>query len=127
MDIRKELRDLIENGYIGDFDYNTEYRFRTVYYRTSLAYCICTCGFNHEYVEYIQDTGDADETKFENVIECIVNGKCPHVATVPAVYVKETGVCAHNIAAVVCNSSAFEKIRLNLEQSRQRTLLSRPV
>ena len=101
------FRNLITNQHVSGFDYESTFTFKTVFYRSSFSYCMCKCGFEHEYLDYIQESGHIKESMLENIIECISNGQCPHVTGVPPKYVKETKIYALHIAAVVDPTKAL--------------------
>lgn len=98
------------NIYMPDYDYIREkISFRTVFYRTAYAYCICACAFEHEYLNYLSDKGSIDEIVFERVINNVLNGECEHVKNVPKHYIKETYVYGIHIAAAVGTIRALKK------------------
>lgn len=109
MDRKTVLRNLVTNRYMSDFDYTgTEFSFQTVFYVESrFSYCICACGFEHEYLDYISESGDIDEEVYKKVEHSILNGKCPHVDQVPKEYVRETKIFGIHIAAAVGTEKAF--------------------
>ena len=82
------------------FDYNqTEFSFQTVFhFDNAFSYCICSCGFEHECLDYITESGTIDEEKYDKIVKCIIDGECPHVCQVPVRYVKEATIHAMDIA-----------------------------
>lgn len=109
MDIKTVFRNLVTNRYMTDFDYaGTEFSFQTVFYVESrFSYCICSCGFEHEYLDYISESGDIDEEVYQKVVQSIIDGKCPHVDQVPKEYVRETKIFGIHIAAAVGTENAL--------------------
>ena len=109
MDIMTIFRNLVTNQYMDDFDYGgTEFSFQTVFHMdTVFSYCMCTCAYEHEFVDYINDEGALDEEKYEKIVKCIIDGKCPHVSLVTKDFVKETNIYGIHIASVVGTIKAF--------------------
>ena len=103
MEVREILRKLITHEHMPHYDYqNTWFAFKTVWHTDAFSYCLCKCGIDHEYVEYvISGTGDIREDLFEKVVDCITKGECQHVANAPKRYVRETRVHALHIIAAV--------------------------
>ena len=90
-DTEKVFRNLVNNIYMPDFDYlETKFAFRTVFHKDLYSYCMCRCGYEHELFDYIAPTtGEVNQEKFEHVLKCILEGKCPHITSqVPEEYVK---------------------------------------
>ena len=111
MEVKKVLRNLVTNQFMDDFDYaGTEFSFKTVFhFGTLFSYCMCTCAFEHEFVDYISDTGAIDEEKYEKIEACIIDGKCPHVHQVPEKFVKDTSIYGIHIASAVGTIDALVK------------------
>ena len=61
MEPNQEFRNLVANEYMRDFDYGKGFSFQTVFYKTAYSYCCCPCGYEHEYMDYISDTGEINE------------------------------------------------------------------
>ena len=103
MEVKKVFRNLVTNQYMDDLDYTgTIFSFQTVFHLdTVFSYCICTCGFEHEYLDYITESGTIDEDKYEKIVKCIIDGMCPHVSQRPKEFVKETKIYGIHIAAAV--------------------------
>ena len=107
-EVGRVFRNLVTNQYMPNFDYiNTEFKFQTVFHRSSYSYCICICGFEHEYLDYISDSGDVDEEIYQKVLESIINGECPHVNKVPQEFVKETMIYGIHITVAVGTRNAL--------------------
>ena len=102
MDAATIFRNLVTNKFMPEFDYaRTRFSFQTVYYKSAVSYCCCPCGFEHEYCQYITDTGALDEDIYKKIVVNIIEGKCPHVDKRPVEYLRETSVNAILIACVV--------------------------
>ena len=98
----KEFRNLVTNRFMPDFDYvQTKVSFQTVFYISDFSYCCCTCGYEHEYLDYISDSGEINEEMYLKIVKCITEGKCPHVDEASPNFIAETGFHAINIATAV--------------------------
>ena len=117
MDIRKVFRDLVSGQYVPDFDYvNTEFTFETVFERTAYAYRICICGYEHEYLSYISESGEIDERIYAKIVRCIVDGKCPHVDTNSRANSPKARITGIHVSAAVGAADVFkilQKEKLN--------------
>ena len=114
MDVKTVFRKLLTNQYMKYFDYSsTSFSFKTVFHELSHRYCCCSCAFEHEYMDYISVSGDIDEAMFEQVVDNIVKGRCPHVDEVPVDYVRETSIYAIHIAAAVGTEKAIKNHLVN--------------
>ena len=113
MDTRTIFRNLVTNTYIPGLDYFSNYlSFQTVFYnpgnfRYMTPYCYCTCGFEHEYLDYISESGEINEVLYEKIVQSIIDGKCPHVEQVPQEYVQETGIFPLHVAAALGTTEAI--------------------
>ena len=97
-----KFRNLVTNQFMENIDYSREkYSFLTVFYTSSSTYCCCSCAHNHEYLEYISDTGQVDENMYENIVNSLAKGRCPHADTVPDYQLRPTSITAMHIAAAV--------------------------
>ena len=116
MEIKDVFRNLVTNQYMDSFDYaGTEFSFKTVFHLDTLfSYCMCTCAFEHEFVDYITETGTIDEAKYEKIVKCIIDGECPHVCQVPEYSVKETAIYGIHIA---CAVGTIPAIQHNLDRA----------
>ena len=105
-----KFRNLVTNQFMENIDYSWEkYSFRTVFYTSSSTYCCCSCAHNHEYLEYISDTGEVDENVYENIVKSLANGKCPHADMVPEYQLVPTSITAMHIAAAVGTERAVKE------------------
>ena len=97
--MREIFRKLATNSYIEDFDYSTRFRFQTVHHQSAYSYCYCWFGFENEFVGYIADDGTINEDIFEEIVQSIIEGKCPHITSnVPKDWILETCVTAAHVA-----------------------------
>ena len=97
-----KFRNLVTNQFMENIDYSREkYSFLTVFYTSSSTYCCCSCAHDHEYLEYISDTGEVDENMYENIVKSLAKGRCPHADMVPEYQLVPTSVTALHIAAAV--------------------------
>ena len=78
-----------------------EFSFQTVFDILEPSYCCCLCAFEHEYFDYIDDNGCINEPLFEQLAKSIQEGHCPHTASVPKEYWKETMVYAIHMATAL--------------------------
>ena len=99
------------------YDYqNSWFTFKTVCHTDAFSYCIYERGIAHEYVDYVSGTGDIREDLFENVVDCITNGQCQHVANAPPKYVHKARVhVLHIVAAVTGFSQELEIMEMDIE------------
>ena len=97
-----KFRNLVTNQFMENIDYSREkYSFLTVFYMSSSTYCCCGCAQVHEYLEYISDTGEVDENVYENIVQSLAKGRCPHADMVSDYQLRPTSVTAMHIAAAV--------------------------
>ena len=109
MDETRIFRNLVTNQHMKDFDYRrTKYSFQTVWYRSAYSYCFCGCGFQHEFVDYVSESGYINEEIYEKILLCVLAGNCPHVYEASPEYIRETGVYGLHIAAVAGNYEALK-------------------
>ena len=98
-----------------DVDYSKQkFSFRTVFHKTAYSYCCCSCGFEHEFLDYISDTGEILEEIYEKIVQCIINGECPHAVYAAKEDITETRVYGIHIAAAAGTEQAV-KIYLSHE------------
>ena len=108
MHVKEVFRNLATNNFMPEFDYvDYKFSFKTVFYISDFAYCLCTCGYEHEYVTYISESGKIDENSFAKIEQCILAGKCPHVDNAPHDCIKEASIYGINIAAAVGTQNVF--------------------
>ena len=112
-DTRSVFRKLVTNQHIEDFDYiNTEFAFKTVYNVSKYTYRCCPCAFEHEYLDYIGNDGEINEEMYDKIVNCIVDGKCPHVTDVNERDILYTGVYGIAIAIVLGTEVIRDEIDL---------------
>ena len=111
MDVRKIFRRLVTNQRIPKLDYHTyELAFHTVYKVSSFSYQWCPCAFEHEFVTYISNEGTINEALYDHILQCIMQGKCPHVNKCTEDAVTESKVFAIHIAAAANTTHVFKKV-----------------
>lgn len=102
MDKKSLFPSFVTNKYLPDFDYFTSsVSFQTVFYLSPYSSHCCPCAFEHEYLDYIAESGEIDEDVYEKIVNCITDGKCPHVDAALYNYVTETKIYGNHIAAAV--------------------------
>ena len=109
MEPNQEFRNLVTNEYMRDFDYGKGFSFQTVFYKTAYSYCCCPCGYEHEYMDYISDTGEINEETYDKIVKSISDGRCPHADDVPAEWLKWTRINGLQIALAVGSEQAVKK------------------
>ena len=72
-----------------------------MFHRPLDAYCICTCDYELEYLDFISESGQMNEEIYDRVVQCILNGSCPHATIVPQEYVQEASISPLHIVAAV--------------------------
>ena len=108
MDVKQMFRCMVSNQFLPDINYsNCSFSFQTVFHRTAYSYCCCSCGFEHEYFDYISESGDINEDIYEKIVTSIIDGKCPHVDGVPEKYIMTSSVHGVHIAAAVGTEEAM--------------------
>ena len=107
METKLTFRNLVTNKYMFDFDYNHRFSFQTVFYKSTYSYCCCSCGFDHEYLDYISESGEINEETYGKIVQSIINGKCPHVDSVSVERLNQTYIDGIHIAAAVGTEEAI--------------------
>ena len=116
MDAEKMIQNL--DQYIPDLNYaSTRFTFQTVFHQSTYSYCICKCSFELEYLEFISTGGKINKEMYERMMECIINGKCPHVDQVPLEYVKVACISALQVAVALGTKEAIIKYRRYIKPS----------
>lgn len=111
MDIRFRFENLVNNKYMDDFDYlGYSFSFETLFGKRSLNYKMCSCAVEHETVQYISENGDINREMYEKILQCILNGKCPHVDGEPEDDVAKTKIYGIQVAVAAGTMLAAEKI-----------------
>ena len=104
----EEFQNLVNNQFMPSFDHaGTDISFKTVFFISDYSYCCCMCGYEHEYLDYISESGKINEEMYEKIVKCLSEGKCPHVDEMSPELLKETGYYAINIAAAVGTEKAL--------------------
>lgn len=91
METQEIFRNLVSNQFMPGFDYvQTKFSFKTLFNKRLYSYKCCPCAFEHEYLEYITESGGIDEELYNKVLLNILDGKCPHADEQQNHYVRET-------------------------------------
>ena len=105
-----KFKNLVTNQFMENVDYAQEkYSFLTVFNTSGSTYRCCSCAQDHEYLEYISDTGEVDENVYENIVKCLAKGRCPHGDTIPEYQLVPTSITAMHIAAAVGTERAVKE------------------
>ena len=98
------------------------FSFQTVFHRSSyLTYRCCTCAFEHEYFDYIDESGNINQDMLDRIVECLRNGECPHVNMVPEECVTETNV---NVLHVVAATGSEEQLVWYIKNIKDETAIT---
>ena len=107
------LRALATNKYMPWLDYAQQtFGFQTLFYQSSYSYRCCTCAYEHEYVEYINENRVVNEEKYHKILANIQAGKCPHVENADDGFTSETQINAMHIAAALDTEIHINRICL---------------
>ena len=102
MNTDEMFRCLVTNQFIPDFNYTQiKLSFQTVFYQSTSTYCCCECGFVNEFLDYMTTAGIRNKGIYNNILQSIKDGKCPHVDAADPKYIRETSVNGIHLAAVV--------------------------
>ena len=78
----QKFRNMVTNQFIENVEYLQEkYSFLTVFSKpaSTLAfgptYRCCSCAHDHEYLEYILDTGEVNEKLYDKIVKSLAIGK----------------------------------------------------
>ena len=116
----QKFRKMVTNQFMENVEYMREkYSFLTVF-RTSdstlalgSTYRCCSCAHDHEYLEYILDTGEVNEKLFDKIVKSLAIGKCHHADAVSKDQLVSTSITGLHIAAAVGTERAVKE---NLER-----------
>ena len=107
MDLRALFETLVTNDFIPDFPYYRHcFTFKTLFYDSTFAYRMCSCGYQHENLEYITPSGDIDKDMYGKILKCLIDGKCEHVDGQPEDHVAEANIYGIHVAAAVGTEGA---------------------
>ena len=116
----QKIRNMVTNQFMENVEYMREkYSFLTVFskYASTLAlgstYRCCSCAHDHEYLEYILDTGEVNEKLYDKVVKSLAIGKCHHADAVSKDQLVSTTITGLHIAAAVGTERAVKE---NLER-----------
>ena len=109
---RHRFQNLVNGVFIKDFSYEYKrFTFKTVFYVTPYSYRCCPCSYEFEYLEFISDTGEINETMFQNVLQSLTNGQCPHVDGADADHVRNTACHGLHVAAALEDNAVLQHHR----------------
>ena len=116
----QKFRNMVTNQFMENVEYSREkYSFLTVFskYASTLAlgstYRCCSCAHDHEYLEYILDTGEVNEKLYNKIVKSLARGKCHHADAVSKDQIVSTTITGLHIAAAVGTERAVKE---NLER-----------
>ena len=116
------------NQFIPDLNYaSTKFSFQTVFFQSNYSYCVCKCSFELEHLEFISKDGKINKEIYERIVECIINGRCPHVEQVPKEYVNVAYISALHIAVAFGTKEAIIKYRRYIKPSHYSLYFLHPI
>ena len=111
----QKFRRMVTNQFMENVEYMREkYSFLTVFSKSdsTLAlgstYRCCSCAHDHEYLEYILDTGEVNEKLFDKIVKSLAIGKCHHADAVSKDQLVSTSITGLHIAAAVGTERAIK-------------------
>ena len=117
----QKFRNMVTNQFMENVEYSREkYSFLTVFSSMSAStlalgstYRCCSCAHDHEYLEYILDTGEVNEKLYDKIVKSLAIGKCHHADAVSKDQLVSTTITGLHIAAAVGTERAVKE---NLER-----------
>ena len=116
----QKFRNMVTNQFMENVEYMREkYSFLTVFSKSASTlalgstYRCCSCAHDHEYLEYILDTGEVNEKLYDKIVKSLAIGKCHHVDAISKDQLVSTSVTGLHIAAAVGTERAVKE---NLER-----------
>ena len=117
----QKFRNMVTNQFMENVEYSREkYSFLTVFSSKSAStlalgstYRCCSCAHDHEYLEYILDTGEVNEKLYDKIVKSLAIGKCHHADAVSKDQLVSTSITGLHIAAAVGTERAVKE---NLER-----------
>ena len=116
----QKFRNMVTNQYMENVEYSREkYSFLTVFSKSASTlalgstYRCCSCAHDHEYLEYILDTGEVNEKLYDKIVKSLALGKCHHADAVSKEQLVSTTITGLHIAAAVGTERAVKE---NLER-----------
>ena len=102
-------RIVLNPDYIPRDFLNAVFFFRTVFYRTPYSYRCCPCAYQHEYFDYLSDNDEIDKQKdrlidevvFNQIVQNIAAGKCPHANEVEPKYLATSSIDIIHVQAAL--------------------------
>ena len=116
----QKFRNMVTNQFMENVEYMREkYSFLTVFSKSASTlalgstYRCCSCAHDHEYLEYILDTGEVNEKLYDKIVKSLAIGKCHHAGAVSKDQLVSTTITGLHIAAAVGTERAVKE---NLER-----------
>ena len=107
---RQRFQDLVTGVFMDDFNYSdVPLSFKTVFHLTQYSYRCCPCSYEYEYLDFLSDTGEINETMFDNLLQSVTDGVCPHVDDTSKDHVKDTTIHGIHIAAALGTKEVFQR------------------
>ena len=116
----QKFRNMVTNQFMENVEYMPEkHSFLTVFSKSASTlalgstYRCCSCAHDHEYLEYILDTGEVNEKLYNKIVKSLAIGKCHHADAVSKDQLVSTTITGLHIAAAVGTERAVKE---NLER-----------
>ena len=107
---RQRFRNLATGVFMNDFSYTEiPLSFKTVFHLTAYSYRCCSCSYEFEYLDFISDTGEINETMLQNALQSLTNKQCPHVDSATEDHVKDTIIHGIHIAAALETEEVLQR------------------
>ena len=107
---RQRFRNLVTGVFMNDFSYTeVPFYFKTVFYLTPYSYRCCPCTYELEYMDFISDVGEVNETMFEKILQSIIDKQCPHVDSATDDQVNFTTIRGIHIAAALESDEVIQR------------------
>ena len=70
----QRFRNLVIGVFMNDLSYTeVPFSFKTVFHLTPYSYRCCPCSYEFEYLDFLSDTGEINETMFENLLQSLAH------------------------------------------------------
>ena len=105
---RQRFRNLVNDVFMNDFSYTgVPFSFKSVFHMTPYSYRCCSCSYEFEYLDFLSDTGEINETMLQNLLQSLTDKQCPHVDSAAEDHVKDTTIHGIHIAAALETEAAL--------------------
>ena len=106
---RQRFRNLVNDVFMNDFSYTgVPFSFKSVFHMTPYSYRCCSCSYEFEYLDFLSDTGEINETMLQNLLQSLTDKQCPHVDSAAEDHVKDTTIHGIHIAAALETEAALQ-------------------